>query len=315
MNASFIQRVSVTSALTLIFTISSANAAAYSWTEILIPSIGPLGYAAGPNDRGQVAVTSADGSKTGIYRGGIFTRLPLPPAGYKVSAMAINDGGTIVGGAFSPSDPTHEQGFILIGSKYTFFSRPGWDNTEPRAIANSGLITGYNSTSDLSTTAGFIYNAGTNTFTDATPPGSGTGFSATQGMNADGRISGDGRSDELGRYAFIWQQGTLVRGARELAPFLARFKITDAGSAARGINDAGVIVGFTGRPDGTAVGFVGSDSQGFQLLIPPGGDAPGAIVVCEGINNLGQVVCLVTDAVGNNRDFIGTPDANDQKDR
>jgi len=270
-----------------------------------------MSIAFGPNDKGQVAVTSADGSKTGIYRSGIFTPLPSPPAGYKVSAQGINNGGTIVGGAFSPSDPTHEQGFILIGSKYTFFSRPGWDNTSARAIANSGLITGYSSTSDLSTTAGFIYNAGTNTFTDATPPGSGTGFSATQGMNADGRISGDGRSPELGRYAFVWQQGTLVRGARELAPFLARLKIADANSAARGINDAGIIVGFTN----SNVGFVGSDSRGFQVLIPPGGDAPGAIVACEGINNFRQVACGVTDAAGNTRNFIGTPDANDQNNQ
>jgi hypothetical protein len=311
MNASLIQRVSVTSALTLIFTIASANAAAYSWTEILIPSIGPQGLAIGPNDKGQVAVTNADGSKTGIYRSGIFTPLPSPPPGYTVAARGINNGGTIVGGAFSPSDPTHEQGFILIGSKYTFFSRPGWDNTEPRAIANSGMITGYNATSDLSTSAGFIYNAGTKAFTDATPPGSGTGFSVTQGMNADGRIAGDGRSDELGRYAFIWQQGTLVRGTRELAPFLARFKITDAGSAARGINDAGVIVGF----NNSGGGFVGSDSRGFQVLIPPGGDAPGAFAGCEGINNFRQVVCAVSDAAGNTRNFIGTPDANDQNDQ
>ena len=307
MNASFIQHISVASALTLIFTIGSANAAVYSWTEILVPSIGPLGSAFGLNDKGQVAVTSADGSKTGIYRSGIFTPLPAPPAGYKVSALGINNGGIIVGGAFPPTDPTHEQGFILIGSKYTFFSRPDWENTSARAIANSGLITGYSYTSDGSTNAGFIYNASTKTFTDATPPGSGTGFSVTQGMNADGRISGDGRSPELGRYAFVWQQGTLVRRGRALAPFLARFNIADEGTAARGINDAGAIVGFTAS-GGSAVGFVGSDSRGFQLLIPPGGDAPDAVAVCEGINNLGQVVCQVTDAAENTRAFIGTPD-------
>jgi len=312
MNASFIQRVSLTNALTLIFTIGSANAAAYSWKEILIPSIGPMGAAFGPNDKGQVAVTSADGSKTGIYRSGIFTPLPRPPAGYTVAAQGINNTGTIVGLALSPSDPTHQQGFILIGSKYIFFSRPGWDNTAPRAIANSGLITGYNFTADQSTFAGFIYDARTNTFTDATPPGSGEGFSVTQGMNADGRISGDGRSPDLGRYAFVWQQGTLVRGARELAPFLARLKIADGGAAARGINDAGVVVGFAGRPDGTSVGFVGSDSRGFQLLIPPGGDAPGANIACEGINNFRQVVCQVADTAGNVREFIGSPDSNEQ---
>jgi len=310
MNGSFIQRAGAAGALMLVFTIGSVSAAAaYSWTEILIPSIGPLGACFGPNDKGQVAVQTPDGSKTGIYRGGIFTPLPPPPAGYTVSATGINNGGTIVGSAFSPSDPTHEQGFILVGSTYTFFSRPGWDRTEPRAIANSGLITGSNFTSDLSTNAGFIYDARTNTFTDATPPGSGTGFSVTQGMNAAGRISGDGRSPELGRYAFIWQQGTRVSGGRTLLPFLARSQMANANSAARGINDRGVIVGFTN----SGVGFVGSDSRGFQLLIPPGGDAAGANVACEGINNLGQVVCTVTDPTGTIfRSFIGTPDANDE---
>jgi uncharacterized membrane protein len=313
MNASFIQRVSVTSALTLVFVIGSANAAAYSWTEILIPRIGPIGSAAGINDKGQVAVGSADGSKWGIYRNGIFTPLPPLPAGYKINLVfGINNSGIIVGGAFPPTDPTHEQGFILIGSKYTFFSRPGWNNTEARAIANSGLITGFSYTDGLSTTGGFIYDPATGTFTDATPPGSGTGFSATQGMNAAGRISGDGRSSEFGRYAFVWQQGALSTGARTLEPFLARVKIADSGSAARGINDAGVIVGFFDN-SGSPAGFVGNDARGFQLLVPPGGDAPGAGVVCEGINNFRQVVCGVQDVNGNTvGEFIGTPDANEQ---
>ena len=84
-------------------------------------------------------------------------------------------------------------------------------------------------------------------------------------------------------------------------------RIADIGTAARRINDAGVIVGFTGRPDGTPVGLVGTDSRGFLMVVPPDGDAPGAQVACEGINNLRQVVCEVTDALGNNRAFIGSP--------
>jgi hypothetical protein len=308
MNASFVQRASL-SALMLISGIGAANAADYTWSEILVPSIGANLSAFGLNDKGQVAVTSADGSKTGIYRAGIFTPLPPPPAGYTVTAVGINNGGTITGYAFSPADPTHQQGFVLTGSKYTFFSRPGWDNTEARAIANSGLITGYSFTSDSSVNAGFIYNPGTNTFTDATPPGSGTqGFSTTQGMNADGRISGDGRSDDLGRYGFVWQQGDVVKGGRVLGSFISRVTIGNSNTAARGINDAGLIVGFAN----TGFGFVGSDSRGYQLLVPPGGDASGANTACEGINNSNQVLCGVTDAAGNVHQFIGTPGTNDQ---
>jgi hypothetical protein len=314
---SIILRIGIAAAFALSCVIgSTANAAgtgpSYSWAEILVPSIGPLGLVSGINDSDQVAVNNADNSKSGIYRKGIFTPLPAPPAGYSsVGATGINNSGAIVGGAFPPSDPTHQQGFILIGSKYTFFSRPGWDNTAARAISNSGLITGFNYNGvgdipnpDFSTTAGFIYNPVTKTFTDATPPGSGTGFSATQGMNASGRISGDGRlPDGSGRYAFIWQQGTLGNDGHQLAPFLAKLSIGEFGSAARGINDAGLIVGFlNGGP-----GFVGSDSRGFLLLVPPDGDAPGAFAGCEGINNLRHVVCEVTDASGNNRGFIGTP--------
>jgi uncharacterized membrane protein len=313
MNASFIQRVSLTSALILIFTIGSANAAAYSWREVLVPSIGPVN-AAGINDEGQVVVGTFDGSKWGIYRNGGFRPLPSLPAGYKISLVwGINNSGIVVGSVFPPTDPTHEQGFILIGSKYTFFSWPGWDNTAARGIANSGLITGYSYTDDGSAYAGFIYDPGKKTFTDATPPGSGFSFSVTQGMNAAGRITGDGRSVDIGRYAFVWQQGTLIKGTHELAPFLDRIRVGDANSAARGINDAGVIVGFTARADGTPVGFVGSDSRGFELLVPPGGDAPGNGVVCEGINNLRQVLCSVSDVNGNTVGaFIGTPDENDQ---
>lgn len=63
----------------------------------------------------------------------------------------------------------------------------------------------------------------------------------------------------------------------------------------------------------TQVGFVGNDARGVQLLIPPGGDAPGVTVACEGINNIRQVVCGLSDINGNTvGEFIGTPDGNDQ---
>jgi hypothetical protein len=314
MNASFIQRVSLTSALTLVFLGGSANAAAYSWTQIIIPGISPTGNAWGINDRGQVAVNSMDGSKKGIYRSGVFTPLPAPPAGYKItSCLGINNNGVIVGGASTLADP-HELGYVLTGSKYTFFSRSGWDNIEPRSIANSGLITGYSYMDSGTMFASFVYDPGTGIFTDVTPPDSdNTRFSTAQGMNAAGRIAGDGRfttGSGAPRYASVSQLGTLGMGAHTLEPFVARVTIAVSGTVARGINDAGLIVGFTG----SGLSFVGSDARGFQRLIPPGGDAAGAAVTCEGINNVGQVVCGVADSSGNPiGEFIGTPDSQDQQ--
>ena len=125
MNTSLIQRTGIACACALSLMMgSAANAtgttSGYSWTEILVPSIGPLGFVTGINDKDQVTVNNADKSKAGIYRNGIFTQLPPPPAGYVIElAFGINNAGVVTGTAFSPSDPTHEQGFILIGSKYS----------------------------------------------------------------------------------------------------------------------------------------------------------------------------------------------------
>jgi hypothetical protein len=303
MNASLVQRAGIAglAAALCLLTGSAANAGAaapYVWTEIVLPS-SSVANAFGPNDRGQVAVTAVDGT-SGIYRNGTFTQLPAPPAGYQVSATGINNAGVIVGVASTTTD-THEQGFILVSGVYTFFSRPGWGNTEPRAIGNSGLVTGY-SFQDTGETAGFVYDPAPGVFTDVTPRLS--TFTIAQGINKFGRISGNGREAVLGRFGFIWQQGTFTNGPRRLLPFLDRF-IVDAGSTnARGINDAGIIVGYISGA--TSAGFIGADTRGYRLLLPPGADVSGVTVVCEGINNARQVVCLVSDTAGNSHGFIGS---------
>ena len=127
MNVSFIQHVSIRSALTLVFLSGSANAATYSWTEILIPSIGPPQPAFGINDKGQVAVTNAAGTVTGIYSHGIFARLPAPPAGYNsLAAFGINNAGVVTGKALSAACVNCEVGFILTGTTYKFFAQQGF---------------------------------------------------------------------------------------------------------------------------------------------------------------------------------------------
>src|SRR5262252_4727175 len=193
-----------------------AGAQVYQWTEIVIPGAMVSG-AWSINDKGQATVNTTDGS-AGIYQNGTFTPLPPPPQGLQVVAFGINNDGVIAGYVPGTGD-----GFILRGSTYTFFSRAGWDNTQPRAIANSGLITGYSFGTGGSPTAGFIYDPDTGTFTDATPPGS--TFTITQGMNTFGRITGNGGDSNIGRYGFVWQQGTIAKGKRELVPFLDRIKI------------------------------------------------------------------------------------------
>ena len=278
-----------------------AGAQDYLWKEIVIEGA-TVDQAFGLNDKGQIAVSTTVGS--GIYENGTLTRLP-PLKGFAVFALGINNDGVITGGAFTVAGT---QGFILRGSTYTLFSRPGWDNTVPRAIANSGLITGENFSTDLRTFAGFIYDPDTDTFTDATPPGSIE--TLTQGMNKFGRITGHGREPGIpvgGRYGFVWQQGAITKGKRDLLPFLDRINI-DVNTYARGINDSGLVVGFIRDAALRGDGFVGSDAGGYQRLVAPGGEMPGNSTFCSGINNLAQVVCYVWDQTSNPLGaFIGSP--------
>src|SRR5262249_16377996 len=157
--------------------------------------------------------------------------------------------------------------------------RPGWENTQGRAIANSGLITGYSFGMGGLPTAGFIYDPDSDTFTDATPPGA--TFTITQGMNAFGRITGSGQEPGIAGYGFVWQRGTINEGKRELRAFLARIKISGLNTSTRGINDSGVVVGFTSGAAGTNDGFVGSDALGYQRLVAPGGEIAGNTTFCS----------------------------------
>ncbi len=302
-NLSIYYRAILVAGTLFLFDLASSNAiaATYAWTEIVVPN-GMVNGVGGPNDLGQVAVSNSNGT-TGIYRLGRVTPLPHPPSGFNVIAYSINDAGVTVGLATTTSD-THVQAFILRNGQYRFFSQPGWQNTAARSIGPSGLVVGISYQDDQSTWAGWVYDPSAGTFTDATPPGS--IYTIAQGINRFGRIAGSGQDDSIGRYAFIWQLGATGSSTSELVPFLERIRLADGGANARGINDAGVIVGWTSS-GGQTVGFVGSASEGYQLLVPPGGDAAGATSYCQGINNFRQVGCVVFDAAGNSRGFVGTP--------
>jgi len=231
-----------------------AGAQDYQWMEIVIEGTTVV-QAWQINDIRQVAISGTTDGRSGIYQDGTFT--PLPPLeGFTVGALGINNGSVITGYATDPAGIQH--GFILCGSNYTLFSRPGWDNTGPRAIADSGLITGENHSMDMTRSAGFIYDPATEMFRDATPPGSTD--TIVQGMNKFGRITGHGREPirGRGRYGLVWQQGTIIEGKRELLPFLERLSI-DFQARARGINDSGVIVGFITGPQSVAVGDFNGD--------------------------------------------------------
>lgn len=277
-------------------------AATYVFTPIVVP--GALATVWGPNDKGQIPIDTE--TTSGIWRHGKFTPLPPAKAGYSVGATGINNSGTIVGVA-TTSDTSPQQGFILRDGTYTFFSHPDWSNTQPRGIGNSGLVVGtaFNDPSGAPS-AGFIYDPRTGVFTDATPPNS--TVTIVQGINKFGRIAGSGRQSGFGpgTYAFVWQQQPTTKVGIERANFIQRMQLLEGNTKARGINDAGLIAGFT--LGDTSFGYVGNSSLGFQVLAPPGADEAGAQTYCAGLNNLGQVVCAVIDPAGVQHGYIASPD-------
>jgi len=243
----------------------------------------------GINNSGHVVgYTSTDGvtNFSFLYAAGGFS--PLPASPLQPSALGINDSDVVVGG----TNTTPEQGFIYSGGSYTFFSRPGWTNTEARAVSGSGLVVGWSYETDgmggTVSSSGFIYNPATSTYTDI--PIAGSPFVIAQGINNAGQVVGSAQ--------FIGspQQGWL----RQPGGAIAFFQVDAESTHARGINDVGLITGFVSGAVNSA--FVGT-SSGFELL-----DVPGATTtIGESINNAGQVVGLWWNASTISQGFLATP--------
>ena len=222
------------------------------------------------------------------YAGGTFS--PLPPAAVPTSALGLNDAGTIVGAVMSP--PAPERAFILSGSTYTVFTRPGWANVEARAVSNAGLVTGFSYETDASgtflTSSGFIYNPASGAFTDI--PIAGAVLTIAQGINAAGQVVGSATLPG-GAQAFLREPGGAI----------TMFQVNGAPTRARGISDTGLITGFI-TFGVVQQGFIGN-SSGFQILTVPGATN----TFPESVNNAGQVSGLWHDAAGNTHGFIATP--------
>ena len=245
------------------------------------------------NNLGQIAGYANDGvaNFSFTYAGGVFTALPVSPL--QPSALGMNDAGVIVGGTIT----TPEQGFIFQAGAYTFFSRPGWTNTEARAINNAGLVTGWSWETDPVTGAytaseGFIYDPATSAYTPIPIPGS--LFVIAQGINTAGQV--------VGSAGIPGAQQAFLRDAPPVPPgTIHMFSVAASPTRARGINDVGLITGWV-TAGAVAHGFIGT-SLGFQLL-----DVPGAASTFgEAINNAGQVSGVWFDASDNSRGFIATP--------
>ena len=253
---------------------------------------------------------------------GNYLRLPQPPGFDGITSFAqavgINDAGVMTGSTF---EPTGVRSFTLKEGVYTFFSAPGWADTFARTIGNStvahpeGLVVGYVDDGVFETnesTDGFVYDPLTSAFATINTP---SFFTIAHGQNVLGQIVGgiisDGSSLPSGRWGFLFSPTT---GADPiLGGTVNYFRVNGIRTAARGINDSGLIAAAVYDATGATQTYVGASNSFQQInvpgstgpLCPDGFTLPGTFP--EHISNAGQVGGFFMDSACTTHGFIASP--------
>ena len=270
--------------------------AQYSYTKIMVPG-STWTEASGINNLGQVVGTYTDAAGTPhgfTYENGAYTTVDFPAAAHNY-AFGINDAGSIVGslsyvlpqgpysatlrenGVWSAYDfPAHEtdgrdinvhghivgiyndgvgtpdHGFLKVGSNYTSIDYPGAPITYVFGLNNAGTVTG-TFMDNQGFVRGFIYSGGN--YTQLTYP------------NAADTIVTDINNNNM-------IVGWKVEGGKTIGftfksskyrPVIVPFAGTTS-TRARGLNDAGAIVGtYTGPDCLTGCSFLATPSAS----VPP----------------------------------------------
>lgn len=264
------------------------------------------------NSAGQIAAGSDLGGF--VYSGGAWLPLPAPPAssGFAagdLNALGINDHGVIAGAGANAA--IAETSFILRGSTWSFFTAPyGYPATEARALGNNGVVTGTNWDPANFTGTAFVYDPGApvsgyaSGFTQIVPTLSGQpAFMSIPGaMNDAGVFVGSSNFAGHGRWGFVYHPG----GTTEV------FRLNGLPTSARGINNAGTLMGFLRAPGDThGAGLIWagntSSAQTYDCADLLGG-APDTGLYGESINDSGVLTGGYPDAAGNYHGVVIWPE-------
>jgi probable HAF family extracellular repeat protein len=170
-----------------------------------------------------------------LYANGIFATIEVPGA-TSTDVFGINDSGDIVGSYRDAMDMTH--GFLYANGKFTTLDFPGARVTVAYDINNFGTIVGH-----AQGYGGFLYSNGSFTHIDLPC------VTSVNGINGFGDIVGT-CFDGLGRHGFVYAEGIFTKLD---IPGIPSPNFMEA----RGINNAGIIVGiYQGDPDTAIHGFM-----------------------------------------------------------
>ena len=268
------------------------------------------------NTTGQIVGRYTDGG--GIVHGfllsgGTFTSITVPPRALWTRAIAINDGGDIVGD-YSLTDARGDKnvhGFLLHNGTFSSLDFPGAANTVAQGIDANGDIVGFYTPNDGTSTStggshrhGFLLSNGA--FRSIDFPGA----SSTEAwrINDGPEILGRFRSTADDKWHLYSLQGATFipvadfPGAAETSP--------DTYAHLGGLNLQGDIVGIYCLSACNNLFSSGASVHGFLLS---GGiyttiDPPTAILsLALGINNSGDVVGTYQDPSGAIHGYLRTP--------
>jgi probable HAF family extracellular repeat protein/VCBS repeat-containing protein len=267
---------------------------------------GEGGYAFGINAAGQIVgeTTYGTGPQATIWNGTTPTALSTPSGLISSQANAINNSGEVVGQAGN----TDYHAIIWIGGVPTDLSALSGNAGAALAINNIGQVVGYSYPSGISGLAHATIWNGTTPTDLGTLGGS---RSVAYGINDAGQVVGDSyTSANTASFAFIWNGGTMT--ALGLLPGAS-------GSDAYGINNAGQVVGdsqgYFGSYNGNlATLWNGSTPIDLNTLLDSSGTG-WLLQDALAINNVGQIVGLGLNSLGQQESFVLTPDPNVTPDR
>jgi hypothetical protein len=238
-----------------------------------------------------VALVGLVAAAPAMAKGTLYT-LPMVSGSSETIAFGVGNDLTITG--FWLDSNSIENGFVgpADGSDYTTFNDDPTGGTQPRGINSKGYITGIDDAGSGNALDYIPYErAPDGTITDVTMDGSPLNY-LVQGINKKSTFTGNYENTSSVDIGYIGKNAALTKAFKLKG-------IKNTGTAGRGINDAGDIVGWYLDKTGVQHGFL-QPAKGDAVTI----DNPGGATTPEGINNTGEISGLYTDTAGNRHGFI-----------